>query len=314
MIGAANSEKDSAMPIPDFQSIFLPLLKFMSDGKEHSVQEAVDILADRYELSEEERGELLPSGKQATFYNRVSWARTYLNKSGLIEMPRRSYYRITDRGRSVLVQNPPRIDMKFLQQFPEYIEFKSSKRKIPRTKPIKIEPNVRTPEEILEDAYEEIRENLIQEIIDHVKNCSPAFFERLVIDLLVKMGYGGSRLDAAQAIGQSGDGGIDGIIDEDRLGLDTIYIQAKKWENPVGRPEIQKFVGALMGEKAKKGIFITNSKFSSEAFNYVSNIDYKIVLIDGQRLAEFMIDFDLGVTEVISYRLKRIDSDYFNNG
>lgn len=303
------------MAIPDFQSIMLPLLGFMSDGLEHSNQEAIDALTSKFNLSENELNEMLPSGKQSTFYNRVGWARTYLSKSGLLEMPRRSYYRITDRGKVVLSQNPKKIDMKFLEQFPEYREFRKER----HTETIaangtKIVSALKTPEEILEGAFEEISESLAQDLINQMKTSSPSFFERLVIDLLVKMGYGGSRSDAARAVGQSGDGGIDGIIDEDRLGLDSIYIQAKRWDGIVGRPEIQKFVGALMGKRARKGIFITTSKFSGDALGYIHNIDYKIVLIDGQRLAEFMIENDIGVTEVTSYKVKRIDLDYFTNG
>jgi restriction system protein len=246
----------------------------------------------------------------------VGWARTYLAKAGLIEMSRRSYYLITERGKGVLKNNPSRIDMKYLEQFPEYIQFREregGRRKIHETtEPIEI--TGKTPEEILEDAYQEIRDNLAQELLTLVKSSSPAFFERLVIELLVKMGYGGSRREAARAVGQTGDEGIDGIIDEDRLGLDAIYIQAKKWDTVVGRPEIQKFIGALMGKRARKGIFITTSGFTADAVNYVSNIDFKVVLIDGKRVAEFMIDYDVGVTGVTSYQLKRIDSDYFSNG
>lgn len=304
------------MAVPDFQTIMLPLLVFVSDGQEHSTQEAIDHLAVKFGLSDSDLNEMLPSGKQTTFSNRVGWARTYLSKSGLLETPRRSYFRISERGKGVLRQNPKKIDMKFLEQFPEYLEFRKEK---PRNTPdVYAKPKnddlVKTPEEILEDAYQEIREDLAQEVITQIKSCSPAFFERLVIDLLVKMGYGGSRRDAARAVGQSGDGGIDGIIDEDRLGLDSIYIQAKRWDGVVGRPEIQKFVGALMGKRARRGIFITTSKFTADAISYNSTIDYKIVLIDGQRLAELMIDNDIGVTETTSYQLKRIDSDYFSNG
>lgn len=303
------------MAVPDFQSIMLPLLQYYGDGQEHSVQEAVDELAVTFGLSEEDLKHLLPSGKQTTFYNRVGWARTYLAKSGLLEMPRRSYYRITPRGREVLQKAPSKIDIKFLEQFPEYLEFKSSKRKPEkRASGAEASEEPRTPEEALEDAYQEIRDGLAQELLANVMQCSPTFFERLVVELLVKMGYGGSRKDAARAVGQTGDGGIDGIIDEDRLGLDTIYVQAKRWENVVGRPEIQKFVGALMGKRARKGIFITTSKFSGEAVDYVSNIDFKVVLIDGQRLAEFMMDYDVGVTGSTVYQLKRLDSDYFSDG
>ncbi len=306
------------MPIPDFQSIILPLLQQFRDGKEHSIQEVVGELAKVYSLSEQEINELLPSGKQTTFYNRVGWARTYLSKSGLLEMPRRSYHKITARGKEVLKSNPARIDMKYLERFPEYVEFRereSARRKDQgdNDKDSALQVGNRTPEEMLEYAYQEIRDNLAHEILAFVKKSSPAFFERLVVELLVNMGYGGSRREAARAVGQTGDEGIDGIIDEDRLGLDTIYIQAKRWEAVVGRPEIQKFVGALMGKRARKGIFITTSSFTADAVNYVTNIDFKVVLIDGKRLAEFMIDYNIGVTGSTVYQLKRIDSDYFNN-
>lgn len=301
------------MAVPDFQSIMLPLLAFLQDGQERSIREAVNYLADQFKLTENDLNELIPSGKQTRFYNRVLWARTYLSKSGLIDIPKKSYCKISQKGIMVLQQNPKKIDMKFLEQFPEYLEFKKLKHhKAVETKN-KQNGSIteETPEEILEDAYQEIRENLVQDLVAQMKSCSPAFFEQLLIDLLVKMGYGGSRRDAARAVGQSGDGGIDGIIDEDRLGLDSIYIQAKRWDGVVGRPEIQKFVGALMGKHAKKGIFITTSKFSSDALHFRSMIDYRIILIDGQRLAELMIDHNIGVTEVTSYSLKRIDSDYF---
>ena len=304
------------MAVPDFQTIMLPLLKEFADGKEHSINEILENLAEVFSLSEQELNELLPSGKQTKFYNRVGWARTYLSKSGLLEMTRRSIYRITKRGEDVLKSQPPEINMKYLKRFPEFIEFRE--REGPKNKgqvndKATEEVEQKTPEEILEDAYQDIRDNLAHELLDLVKQSSPAFFERLVVELLVKMGYGGSRREAARAVGQTGDEGIDGIIDEDRLGLDTIYIQAKRWANVVGRPEIQKFVGALMGKRARRGIFITTSNFSNEAIAYVSNIDFKVVLVDGKRLAEFMIDYDVGVTEMTAYQLKRIDSDYFDN-
>jgi restriction system protein len=284
-----------------------------SDGKEHALQEILDQLARDFSLTEQDLNRMLPSGKQTTFYNRVVWARVYLSKSGLLEMVRRSHYKITARGTQVLRSNPPRIDMKFLEQFPEYIEFKE--KESVRGKGSGSGDNglgsEKTPEEILEDAYQEIRDNLAQEILSLVKKTPPAFFEGLVVELLVNMGYGGSRREAARAVGQTGDEGIDGIIDEDRLGLDAIYIQAKRWDAVVGRPEIQKFVGALMGKRARKGIFITTSSFSSEAVNYVSSIDFKVVLIDGKRLSELMIDYNIGVTGATTYQLKRVDSDYF---
>jgi restriction system protein len=304
------------MSIPDFQSIMLPLLTCAADGKEHSTQEFYQLLAKNFGLSQSELSELLPSGKQPTFYNRIGWARTYLSKSGLLEMTRRSYYRLTERGKQVLESNPARIDMKFLEQFPEYINFREKEGSHKRNKNDVqggVDTEIHTPEEILEDAYQEIRKNLAQDLLTNVKSSSPEFFERLVVELLVKMGYGGTWQDAARAVGQRGDEGIDGIIDEDRLGLDCIYIQAKRWESAVGRPEIQKFVGALMGKRARKGIFITTSSFSPEAISYASTIDFKVVLIDGKRLAEFMIDYDIGVSGLYSYQIKRIDSDYFGS-
>jgi len=299
------------MPIPDFQSIMLPLLKFASDGQEHSLHKTIEALADRFGLTNEERSELLPSGRQALFDNRVGWARTHIVKAKLLESTRRGYYRITPRGQEVLQANPPKINMAFLRQFPEYVEF------LRPTKDKGDEANdqegieTQTPEEVIETAYQKLRQELATELLEIIKDHSPVFFERLVVDLLVKMGYGGTRKDAGQAIGRSGDEGIDGIIKEDRLGLDIVYIQAKRWDSVVGRPEIQKFVGALHGQRAKKGVFITTSTFSQAALDYVSLIDSKIVLIDGDMLAQLIIDYNIGVASVAAYELKRIDSDYF---
>jgi restriction system protein len=301
------------MAVPDFQTIMLPLLKAAEDGEEHSGHEFLEKLSKYFELGDEDLNELLPSGKQTRFYNRVGWARTYLIKSKLMEMPKRSLYRITERGKEVLKSNPNRIDMNYLKRFPEYIAFKEKENDKDEKKQIETVVEENTPEEILESAYQEIRDTLAQEVLENVMSCSPAFFERLVVELLVAMGYGGSRRDAARAVGQTGDEGIDGIIDEDKLGLDIIYIQAKKWglDKSVGRPEIQKFVGALAGKRARKGIFITTTSFSSEATRYASDIDTKVILIDGKRLAELMMDYNIGVNEVTTYKLKRIDSDYF---
>lgn len=298
------------MSIPDFQTILLPLLRLHADLEEHSIHECNEELKNQFQISEEEMNAMIQSGKQTVFFNRVSWARTYLVKAELLKMTRRTYYCITERGEEVLKNNLEVINIKYLKRYPEFKNFyehKVSEKNIP----ISTEIN-RTPEEILEGAFLEIKENLAQELRDSIKGCSPSFFEQLVVDLLVKMGYGGSWQDAARAVGKAGDGGIDGIIDEDRLGLDTIYIQAKHWEGVVGRPEIQKFAGALMGKKAQKGVFITTSSFSNDAVNYVHSIDYKIVLIDGDRLAELMIDYDIGVNQLTTYTIKKIDSDYFN--
>jgi restriction system protein len=299
------------MSIPDYQSIMLPLLKFLSDQKEHSFREAIDALAIQFKLSDDERKELLPSAQQAVFNNRVGWARTYMKKALLLDTTRRGYFRITKRGLEVLNQNPESIDVHFLDAFEEFRKFRTIKKeKIDQEKESGFE-QIKTPGEVLESAYQNLRDNLANDLIQVIKNSPPSLFEKIVIELLVKMGYGGSRQDAGKAIGQSGDEGIDGIIKEDRLGLDIIYVQAKRWENIVGRPEIQKFAGALQGQRARKGIFITTSDFSKEAKEYASRIDSKIVLIDGEQLTEFMIDNNIGVNPISNYEIKRIDSDYF---
>ncbi len=292
----------------------LPLLRFASDGNEHSLREAIEGLAERLGLTETEKKELLPSGQQPTFDNRVAWARTYLNKAALLESTRRGYFRITQRGREVVSKNPTAINVKFLEQFPGFIEFRAKRREPEETTEAVETENLQTPSELLERAYQKLREDLSAELLKIVIEYSPSFFERLVIDLLVKMGYGGSRKEAGKAIGRSGDEGIDGTINEDRLGLDVIYIQAKRWQATVGRPEIQKFAGALQGHRAKKGIFITTSAFSQDAEDYVTKIDSKIVLINGEQLSQFMIDHNVGVTPVTSYETKKIDSDYFIEG
>jgi restriction system protein len=302
---------DDQMAIPDFQSIMLPLLQYCKDGNEHSISETVDALADHFKLTEEERKILLPSGVQEQFRNRVAWAKSHLKMAGLLETPKRGIYKITDLGRNVLHKKPPAINLKFLNQFPDYVAFRTSHRQKADSSNESASEQVETPEEMLEFAHEKIRNSLAAEILQKLKSCSPSFFERIVVEVIVKMGYGGSRIDAGKAIGKSGDGGIDGIIKEDKLGLDTIYIQAKRWDNTVGRPEIQKFVGALTGQRAKKGLFISTANFSSDALDYVSRIDMKIVLIDGETLAQLMIDNKVGVSTVAVYELKRVDSDYF---
>lgn len=302
------------MTIPDYQTVMLPLLRLASDGHEHSARAAIERLAVQFELSEQERKELLPSGRQATFDNRVGWARTYMKKAGLLESRRRGYFRITSRGLDTLQKNLPAINVKFLEQFPEFVEFRAKRayNGKPELSEGTQEGEEQTPEEAIETAHQSIRNSLASELIQQIMDCSPDFFERLVVDLLVRMGYGGTRKDAGQAVGQSGDGGIDGIIKEDRLGLDVLYIQAKRWEGPVGRPEIQKFVGALQGQRAKKGIFVTTSSFSKQAVDYVSLIESNVVLVDGETLAKLMIDNNVGVSAVATYEIRRVDSDYFN--
>ena len=298
------------MAIPDYETIMLPLMKLASDRKEHSLREAIDKLATEFNLSIEERRRLLPSGKQEIFNNRVGWARTYLKKAGLLDITRRGYCRITERGVEVLGENPKGIDNKLLFRFEEFREFKSVKRE----KPLIVKGPGKeegTPIEEMESSYENIRNSLAGEIIQQIKTTSPSMFERIVVKLIVEMGYGGSLKDAGDAIGGIGDEGIDGIIKEDKLGLDTIYIQAKRWQNIVGRPEVQKFAGALQGKRAKRGIFITTSDYTREAREYADSIENKIILIDGNQPAQLMIDSNVGCSTINNYEIKRIDGDYF---
>lgn len=300
------------MAIPDYQTCMLPLLRFMSDGAEHTLRDAEERLAQHFKLTPGERAELLPSGQQGIFKNRIGWARTYLKKAALLESPKRAVFRISERGLKTLASNPSRIDVKFLEQFPEFIEFRdTSKPESTSASTVELPLSKSTPEEAIELAHQGLRDQLAAELLSRILGCSPTFFEQLVVELLVKMGYGGSRRDAGERIGQTGDGGIDGIIKEDRLGLDTIFIQAKRWQGSVGRPEIQKFVGALQGQRAKKGVFITTSAYTAEATDYATRIDTKVVLVDGKQLAGLMIDFDVGVAPAATFVIKRIDSDYF---
>jgi restriction system protein len=304
------------MTVPDFQSFMLPLLKFTADGEEHKQSEAADALLHHFSITESERKEMLPSGRQTRFDNRIAWAVVYLRKAGFLESPRRGKFRITERGKEILKSNPARINVKFLMEHgnPEFRDF----HRPPRHGGDHAESNhddsntdLRTPREVLESGYQELRRDLAQELLNSIKNCSPRFFEQLVVDLLVKMGYGGTRKDAGEAVGQSGDGGVDGIIKEDKLGLDAIYLQAKRWENTVGRPIVQAFAGSLDGYRAKKGVLITTSQFSPEAKDYVSRIEKKIVLIDGEELAKLMMDYGIGVATDATYEIKRLDTDYF---
>jgi restriction system protein len=301
------------MAVPDYQSIMLPLLKYVSDQQVHTLRDVVEGLATHFKLTEEERREMLPSGMQAAFDNRVGWARTYLKKAGLLASPKRATMQITPRGIQVIKENPPRIDVAYLKRFQEFVEFQSAKRESNEPEVLTEDSNGRTPEEIIENGYEQVRAALSQELLTKVQALTWMDFERLVVQLLVRMGYGGSLKDAGRALTKGGDEGIDGTIKEDKLGLDVIYIQAKKWQtgNTVGRPEIQKFVGALAGQGAKKGIFITTSSFTKEAREYQPRNETKIVLIDGEELTQLMIDHDLGVTTQRTYAVKRIDSDFF---
>jgi len=301
--------------IPDYQSLMLPLLKLVSNRQEYKYRDLIEKLAMEFKVTDEERKELLASGNQAIFDNRVGWAKTYLKKAGLLDSPKRATFVITELGLQTLNKKPDRIDAKYLRQFPSFLEFQHASRNEndSEEETISHEPTEQTPEENLDRAYQRIRKSLASELLSRVVDLSPTFFERLVVELLVKMGYGGSIKDAGKAIGKSGDEGIDGTIKEDKLGLDIIYIQAKRWKsrNVVGRPELHKFVGALAGQGVKKGIFITTSNFTKEALQYTPKNETKIVLIDGEQLAQLMIDYNLGCTTQQIYELKKIDTDYF---
>jgi len=296
------------MTIPTFQEITLPLLKTANDGKVHVLSDVRKVLASHFGLSQAEEEELLPSGRQGRFANRVAWAKVYMQRGGLLSSPGRGQFQITERGREVLATPPARIDIKFLEQFPEFLDFRS-KTSQPKAGVVEASDS-ETPEEALDAAYQSIRAGLASELLGRVRSASPRFFEQLVVELLLKMGYGGAG-GVEEAIGKSGDEGIDGIIAEDRLGLEMVYLQAKRWEGTVGRPEIQKFVGALHGKRARKGVFITTGTFSAEATEYVRNIDPRVALVDGTQLAQLMIDFNVGVALDRAYEIKKIDSDYF---
>jgi restriction system protein len=301
------------MAIPDYQTIMLPLLKLVKAEGPISNQSAIEKISDEFKLTKEERLELLPSGQQEKITNRVIWARTYLKKAGLIDSPSRGINVITEEGIKLLTENPPLINVKLLKRYPAFLEFQNlTKKDNDEVKSASsVEISDETPEEVLESSFLNLKQNLMSELLTKIKSCSPEFFERLVVEVLLKMGYGGSRKDAGQAIGRSGDEGIDGIINEDKLGLDVIYIQAKRWENNVDRPEIQKFAGALQGKRARKGIFITTSKFSPGAIEFARSVDSKIILISGDQLCEMMWENGVGVTTHSTYEVKKIDSDFF---
>ena len=304
------------MPIPPFQTLLRPTLELLADQAVWRLRELEEKLALRLGVTNEEREILLPSGAMPMCYNRVGWAKWHLDRAKLVETVNRGSYRITDRGLSVLAQAPAVIDKRFLDQFVEAPLTKSARGTTAGTTDADIEadaaPDVAlSSEELMESASKALQAMVATELVTRIKAESPAFFERLVVKLLLKMGYGGSRQEAGRAVGRSGDGGIDGIINEDRLGLDAVYIQAKRWEGIVGRPEIMKFVGALAGQRASKGVFISTSSYTQEAREYAAQSQYKVVLIDGERLAQLMIEYNLGVSVAAVYEVKRIDNDFF---
>jgi restriction system protein len=297
------------MAVPTYDKCMLPLLQFAGDGTAHHIRDAIEVLASHFGLTDGERSELIPSGKKYKFDDRVQWANTYLKKAGILESAGRGFFRITERGLSVLQANPESIDADFLMQFPEFKKFTS------RDAPNNSGQEIRqTPQELLQSSYRTLRDELAQELLDTILSCPPNFFERLVVDLLLALGYGGAIEDAGDVIGKTGDNGIDGIIKEDKLGFDAIYVQAKRWDrsNVVSRPTIQAFAGSLIGQGATKGVFITTSSFSKDAISYANKIAQpKVILIDGEQLAKLMIDNDIGVTPIDTFTIKKVDLDYF---
>lgn len=294
--------------IPDFQTIMLPLLMAFQDGKEKSSKELRVQMITHFNITAEEQDQKIPSGKQPLYYNRIAWAIAYLKMADLLTSPSRAVYAITEVGRNVLTNPPEKITISYLNKFSNFSRNRNSERDA------EIEDNQileKTPDELIEIGYTRIRSELSSQLLSQIKACSPYFFEKLVLDLLITMGYGGSEMANGEVTPKGSDEGIDGVIKEDRLGLDKIYIQAKKWESSVGRPEIQKFVGALQGKRAKKGIFITMSTFTREALEYAENLDVSVILIDGQKLAQYMIENELGVSLKQSYKIYNIDTDYF---
>jgi restriction system protein len=287
----------------------LPVLEMAADGKEHTLAEAREMLIPKFNLTEADQAELLPSGRQRRFNNRVAWAKVHLEQARLVDSPKRGVFFITDRGRELLKEKHSLIDLALLDRYEEFRQFRRGK--IDDAPGAVTTVAVSTPEETLEAAYQTIRAQLAQDLLAQVKGASPAFFEKLVVEVLLKMGYGSSRAEAGRAIGKAGDEGIDGIISQDHLGLDMIYIQAKRWEGTVGRPEIQKFVGALHGKRARKGVFLTTGTFSSDAKDYVTQIEPKVVLVDGRDLSGYMLDLGIGVTTKETFELKRLDLDFF---
>lgn len=305
------------MAIPGYQDFMLPLLNLASDSKEHTIVEALDVIARQMNISEEERKSMLPSGTQSRFYNRVTWALTYLSKSLLLQKVARGTFEIAPRGMEVLHQNLKRIDNAFLGQFAEFQSFTSDKPVIANAADGQSlhetnSEDIATPDERLEVAYKELRGTLSSDLLERVRDNTDKFFEHLVVDLLVAMGYGGSQSDRGRVVGKSGDGGIDGIIQEDQLGLDMVYIQAKKWKESVGPDEIRKFVGSLGEQKAHKGVFITSGTFTEGARRAADKANAKVVLIDGQQLVQLMMDHGIGVTNHKSYIIKKLDNDYFD--
>jgi len=300
------------MAIPDFQTVMRPVLAAVAEGSSLTLNQLREHVTEAFQLTEAERQEMLPSGRQTIINNRIGWARTYLNKAGLLSIPAKGLVQITERGREALLNGPERITVSWLKRYPEFAEFHSARPTQADVPMAQAEPeDATTPDEQLNQAHQELMQSLADELLTQVRAASPTFFEQLVVDLMLAMGYGGSRKEAGRATQQTNDDGIDGIIKEDKLGLDVIYLQAKRWSNTVHRPEIDKFIGALTRQRARKGVFITTSDFSAGAREAAMGLDIKVVLIDGQELARLMVENNLGCSVKQVFEVKQLDSDYF---
>ena len=306
------------MAIPDYQSLMLPVLKIAAEG-ETRVPSVAERVANELGLSDEEREEMLPSGRQRLLHNRIHWAKLYMSRAGLIDSPLRGVFSASSAGRALLATKPARIDVGTLRAYPSFIEFQNagmsttSLDEAPATSAATTSPS--TPEEQIDAAQSVLTSALRTDLLTRILEQTPAFFERVIVDLLVVMGYGGSHENAALRLGKSGDGGIDGVVDEDRLGLDRIYVQAKRYAPhvSVGRPEIQGFVGSLVGLGASKGVFVTTSSFSNPAVEFARGLQQRVILIDGARLSDLMVEFGVGVRVSRVVEVKRLDEDFFND-
>lgn len=304
------------MAIPDYQTLMLPVLRLAASG-EQRVADAAERIAADLRLSPDEREELLPSGRQRLLHNRIHWAKFYMSKAGLVASPKRGRFIATDAGRALLASNPARVGVNELKDYEGFREFYSGQKSSDDdVGPVAIAPSVETgtPEEQIETAYQAVQLALRAELLERIVQNSPAFFEQLIVDLLIAMGYGGSYKNAATQLGRSGDGGVDGVINEDRLGLDRVYVQAKRYaETTVGRPDVQAFVGSLVGHGATKGVFVTTSTFSGQARDYVKHLAQRVILIDGERLTDLMIEYGVGVRVSRRIEFKRLDEDFFSD-
>jgi restriction system protein len=306
------------MPIPSYTSLMLPILQMAGDSGEHRLSEAVETMADYFGLTMDDRLSLTPNGKQYKFNYRVQCAATYLRKAGLLESAGRGAFRITPQGAQVLKTNPLTINRAFLMQFPAFVDFitRAQGERAADAEPTDYLETEHTPKELMHILYVGIQKELADELLDTILASSPAFFERLVVDLLVAMGYGANRANAAKTLGRTGDGGVDGYIQEDKLGLDVVYVQAKRYarQNPVGRPLVQAFIGSLIGQGASRGVMMTTSRYSKEAVEYAKSMqNHKVILIDGQQLTQLMIEHGVGVNVEETYVVKKLDRDYFGS-